>query len=92
MYGIYMIDYWTSKTEEVHTSTSSGEIIVNFPLNPGRSYRFGLKFCAADICYNTLYTNGVTVIPNPPKTGHIDISYSTESKKVRFNLLTMTQY
>lgn len=78
----YLSDSWLAKTEDVHIPASSNSISVNFPLTPGHSYRFGLKFCAEEICYNTLNTTGVRVIPNPPKTGKNIVLYFEENKRV----------
>ena len=74
--------FWLAITDRVHLSSLAGQVSTNFPLKPGRSYRFGLQFCAAHICFKPLYTTGVTVIPNPPKTGSIDVLYTGDELKV----------
>ena len=75
-------EFWTALTDQVPVSSSSQQVSTSCPLNPGRSYRFGLQFCAADLCYKTLYTSGVTIIPNPPKTGQMIVSYIEDGPKV----------
>ena len=78
----YISEYWKSKTDETHISSSASKISINFPLVPGRTYRFGLTFCAVDICYNTMYTSGITVIPSSPRPGQLSVSYNSDAKRV----------
>ena len=42
-------------------------------LQPGKSYRVVIKFCAENLCFPYIYSNGVTVIYNPPVTGNISV-------------------
>ncbi|XP_052082402.1 uncharacterized protein LOC127720030 [Mytilus californianus] len=44
-------------------------------LEPGRTYRLSLKFCAGDVCFPALKTSGVTIIPDKPVAGPISIEY-----------------
>lgn len=45
-------------------------------LDPGRTYRLSVKFCADQVCFPALKTSGVTIIPNKPVTGPISVDYT----------------
>lgn len=56
-------------------------------LTPGRRYRVSIKACAGSVCFYPAYSNGVTVIPNPPKAGYIGAKYDDDN-----NAVTAPQY
>lgn len=48
-------------------------------LQPGKSYRVVVKFCAENLCFPYVYSNGITVIYNPPVTGNISVEIKNTS-------------
>ena len=48
-------------------------------LQPGKTYRVVIKFCAENLCFPYVYSNGVTVIYNPPVTGNISVEIKNTS-------------
>ncbi|XP_060577218.1 uncharacterized protein LOC132734491 [Ruditapes philippinarum] len=67
-----------SDYEPLRTSTSYMEE-SGLSLSPGRTYRISLKFCAKQYCFKPVHSNGVTVVPNPPVTGNVSVTYTLNS-------------
>jgi hypothetical protein len=59
----------------VHMSTVYDISIDDLILSPGVMYRIVLKLCAKSICFQTVNTDGVMVIANPPVTGGITVEH-----------------
>ena len=59
----------------VHMSTVYDISIDDLILSPGVMYRIVLKLCAKSICFQTVNTDGVMVIANPPVTGGIIVEH-----------------
>ena len=59
----------------VHVSTVFDISIDDLTLSPGIKYRVVLKLCAKTICFQTVNTDGVMVIANPPVTGGITVEH-----------------
>jgi hypothetical protein len=53
-------------------------------LSPGRTYRTSLKFCAGKYCFKPVHSDGVTVVPNPPVTGNMTVTYTANTTSVHF--------
>lgn len=49
--------------------------MTSLTLKPGRAYRFLVKFCASEICFDPLRSDGVLVLSYPPKTGNLEITH-----------------
>ena len=75
-------DFWSELCDLTFLGSHNSVIVSNLALQPGLAYRFKIKFCASNICFQTMYSNGVTVIPNKPVTG--SLSVDLQSDKVVF--------
>lgn len=49
-------------------------------MTSGRTYRLSVTFCADNVCFPSLKTSGVTIIPNKPVTGLISIDYTNHTE------------
>ncbi|KAK3589056.1 hypothetical protein CHS0354_008706 [Potamilus streckersoni] len=78
-----LTDYWKDLSEYEHLPTlhelKGSELI----LQAGKTYRVAIELCADQFCYQPIFSDGVTVIPNPPITGGIDVFYNISEKKIR---------
>ncbi|XP_076117799.1 uncharacterized protein LOC143085385 [Mytilus galloprovincialis] len=85
---------WTSFRDFVHYSTVFGVSIDDLTLDPGIKYRIVLKLCARTICFQTIHTDGVMVIANPPTAGDITIEHlnTTEGNGVEKLSVSFTQF
>ncbi|KAL3843250.1 hypothetical protein ACJMK2_021192 [Sinanodonta woodiana] len=77
-----LAEIWSNfrKYEHIHMSNEVRQQDID--LQPGRTYRIALKFCAEQICFHPVYSNGVTVTPSPPVTGTLSVQYSEEDRKI----------
>ncbi|XP_060604506.1 uncharacterized protein LOC132757271 [Ruditapes philippinarum] len=55
-------------------------------LSPGRSYRISLKFCAGKYCFKPVHSDGVTVVPNPPVTGNVTVTYTANTTLIEVSM------
>ena len=62
-----------------HISTGYQATVHDLVLLPGITYRVALKICASDLCFKPVYSNGVTVISNPPTAGSLTVTYNEGS-------------
>ncbi|XP_076085163.1 uncharacterized protein LOC143055975 isoform X1 [Mytilus galloprovincialis] len=73
-------DFWSTFNEMDYQYTSIHQNMAltasDLLLDPGRTYRLSVKFCADQVCFPALKTSGVTIIPNKPVTGPISIDYT----------------
>ncbi|XP_053401015.1 uncharacterized protein LOC128557569 [Mercenaria mercenaria] len=92
--GLYIIDiYWaieerapvadiwkkTTEYQHLRTTTSYLEESGLF-LSAGRAYRVSLMFCAGQYCFKPVHSDGVTIVPNPPTTGNMSVTFTTNNK------------
>ena len=68
-------DAWTLFREFVYVSTVFDISIDDLILSPGIMYRVVLKLCASTICFQTIKTDGVMVMANPPTKGSINVEH-----------------
>lgn len=68
------IDYQYFSIQQYNNLT-----VRDLTLEPGRTYRLSVRFCADDVCFPALYTSGVTIIPNKPVAGPISIEYTNHT-------------
>ncbi|CAG2234222.1 unnamed protein product [Mytilus edulis] len=85
---------WTTFRDFVHYSTVFDVSIDDLTLDPGIKYRIVLKLCARTICFQTIHTDGVMVIANPPTAGDITIEHlnTTEGNGVEKLAVSFTQF
>ncbi|XP_063415906.1 uncharacterized protein LOC134697555 [Mytilus trossulus] len=85
---------WTTFHDFVHYSTVFDVSIDDLTLDPGIKYRIVLKLCARTICFQTIHTDGVMVIANPPTAGDITIEHlnTTEGNGVEKLLVSFTRF
>ncbi|XP_053400999.1 uncharacterized protein LOC128557566 [Mercenaria mercenaria] len=74
-------DIWkiTTVYQQLRTTTSYLEKSGLF-LSAGRTYRVSLRFCAGQYCFKPVHSDGVTVVPNPPTTGNMSVTYTTNDE------------
>jgi hypothetical protein len=82
MKDVHVADFWSELYNWTFLGSHNSVTVNNLDLQPGLAYRFKIKFCANKICFQTIYSNGVTVIPNKPVTG--SLSVDLQSDKVMF--------
>lgn len=75
-------DFWTRFEDFQHLKSRNHLHDATFFLTPGRRYRVVLKVCAGQFCFQPVYSNGVTVIPHPPKTGLISVELDSSERMV----------
>ncbi|KAK3100189.1 hypothetical protein FSP39_015958 [Pinctada imbricata] len=68
-----------------------GAKVTDLILEPGKMYRFKIKFCAILTCYSPLTSNGVRILSNSPTTGqmqieHRNITQGGGSEKIIINM------
>ncbi|XP_069132408.1 uncharacterized protein [Argopecten irradians] len=66
-------DIWYQFLDFVPTDTLFSTRAWSLLLQPGRRYRSAVRFCAGEICYQSRYSSGVTVIPSPPVTSPVSV-------------------
>ncbi|XP_056015772.1 uncharacterized protein LOC125675332 [Ostrea edulis] len=55
--------------------------VTGLLLEPGRLYRFGVKPCAIQICYQPTHSNGILILANPPASGDIIVNHDNSSSE-----------
>ncbi|CAC5360416.1 unnamed protein product [Mytilus coruscus] len=85
---------WTTFRDFVHFATVFDVSIDDLTLDPGIKYRVVLKLCARTICFQSIHTDGVMVIANPPTAGDITIEHlnTTEGNGVEKLLVSFKQF
>ena len=68
-------EHWEDTSEERHLISSLNSLSTKLSLTSGRAYRYSVKFCASELCFPSLHSDGVTVIHYPPVTGTIAVEY-----------------
>ncbi|OPL20518.1 hypothetical protein AM593_02200, partial [Mytilus galloprovincialis] len=61
-------------------------------LEPGKTYRVVVKFCAEDLCFPPVYGNGLTVIVNPPSSGNITVNQVDEPNLHQLSVIFKRMY
>ncbi|XP_076086914.1 uncharacterized protein LOC143057491 [Mytilus galloprovincialis] len=86
-------DFWSTFNEMDYQYISINQntklTARGLSLEPGRTYRLSLKFCAGDVCFPAIKTSGVTIIPNKPVTGPISIDYTHHTNDTDKSQLTI---
>ena len=77
---IFFPDIWTLFRDFVHVSTVFDISIDDLTLSLGIKYRVVLKLCAKTTCFQTVNTDGVMVIANPPVTGGITVEHQNTTQ------------
>jgi hypothetical protein len=57
----------------IYVSTVFDISIDDLSLSPGIAYRIVLKLCAKNVCFQTINTDGVLIMVNPPVTSGITV-------------------
>ncbi|KAK3099491.1 hypothetical protein FSP39_005250, partial [Pinctada imbricata] len=82
---------WIVKRNYEHISTHKMAKVTDIQLDPGKMYRFKIKFCAISTCYSPLTSDGVRILSNSPQTGqmqieHQNITQGGGSEKIIINM------
>lgn len=85
------IDDWSLFQDYRYNHGHHQAHVTGLPLDPGRLYRFVVKLCARETCYQPVHSNGVLVLANPPVTNTIRVQHdnNSASEKVRLRLRIM---
>ncbi|XP_053390115.1 uncharacterized protein LOC123523221, partial [Mercenaria mercenaria] len=80
-------DIWKMRIDYQHLRTTSSYIEKGgLTLSPGRTYRISLKFCAEQFCFKPVHSDGVTIVPNPPLTGNMSVTYPDNKTLIQVSL------
>ncbi|CAG2200973.1 unnamed protein product [Mytilus edulis] len=71
-------DIWKEYRKFQYVGKHQYITLSNLDLEPGKTYRAVVKFCAEDLCFSPVYGNGITVIVNPPSSGNITVQQVDE--------------
>jgi len=90
----FLLDVWTVVQEYQYISSGFEAEAHNFYLLPVRTYRSAIKICASETCFAPLYSDGITILSNPPQKGSISLSHlnTTETGGKEKVLLLYTRY
>ncbi|XP_053398434.1 uncharacterized protein LOC128556766 [Mercenaria mercenaria] len=78
---------WKLHTDYQHLRTTASYMEESgLFLSPGRTYRISLKFCAKQYCFKPVHSDGVTIVPNPPTTGNMTVTYTENSTLIEVSL------
>lgn len=75
-----LTDVWATFREYEHVHKHHEAYVTDLTLNPGRMYRFAVKFCAITTCYAPLYSDGVLILAHPPTKGQITVEHRNSSQ------------
>lgn len=75
-----LTDVWATFREYEHVHKHHEAYVTDLTLNPGRMYRFAVKFCAITTCYAPLYSDGVLILAHPPTKGQITVEHRNTSQ------------
>lgn len=75
-----LTDVWATFREYEHVHKHYEAYVTDLTLNPGRMYRFAVKFCAITTCYAPLYSDGVLILAHPPTKGQITVEHRNSSQ------------
>lgn len=78
----YFADVWFQFRDFSYIGSQNNMAVSDLDLQRGLKYRFSMKFCAHSICFPTISSDGVTVVPSYPITGSIEVHL--EDQKVVF--------
>jgi hypothetical protein len=73
---LFTAGYWSSFRDYIHIASYAKAKEDGLLLESGMSYRIKVKFCAGQMCYPPLYSDGVTVTANAPVTGSMLVQYT----------------
>ncbi|XP_053398947.1 uncharacterized protein LOC128556937 [Mercenaria mercenaria] len=80
-------DIWKTHSAYQHLRTTASYLEESgLFLSAGRTYRVSLKFCARQFCFKPVHSNGVTIVPNPPTTGSMSVTYTTNKTTIEVSL------
>ncbi|CAC5375033.1 unnamed protein product [Mytilus coruscus] len=74
-------DMWLQFRDFSYIGTQSHVIVNELDLQPGLTYRFTVKLCADDVCFQAISSNGVTIIPSYTVTDSIDVKVEIQKCK-----------
>lgn len=78
----YFTDVWFQFRDFSYIGSQKHIAVSGLDLQPGLKYRFSMKFCAHSICFPTISSDGVTVVPSYPIIDSIEVHL--EDQKVVF--------
>ncbi|CAC5375358.1 unnamed protein product [Mytilus coruscus] len=80
-------DAWFQLRDFSYIGSQKHIAVSGLDLQPGMTYRFSMKFCAHSICFPTISSDGVTVVPSNPVTGSIEVHLEDQKMIVIFAMM-----
>ncbi|XP_046557202.1 uncharacterized protein LOC124266452 [Haliotis rubra] len=68
-------DIWNTWRDFETLGSTERLIVGDLALEPGRTFRAAVKFCAGKVCTKPTHSDGVTIIPHPPAAGSMALTY-----------------
>nr|XP_034332757.1 uncharacterized protein LOC105327902 isoform X2 [Crassostrea gigas] len=72
-------DNWSMFQDYRYNNGHHQAHVTGILLDPGRLYRFVVKLCARETCYQPVQSNGVLVLANPPVTNNMNVTHDNTS-------------
>ncbi|CAG2197001.1 unnamed protein product [Mytilus edulis] len=79
-------DVWFQFRDFSYIGSQKHIAVSGLDLQPGLKYRFSMKFCAHSICFPTISSDGVTVVPSYPIIGSIEVHLEDQKFKAEIPL------
>lgn len=85
----FFTDNWSMFQDYRYNNGHHQAHVTGILLDSGRLYRFVVKLCARETCYQPVQSNGVLVLANPPVTNNINVTHDNTStvEKVTFCII-----
>ncbi|XP_076075242.1 uncharacterized protein LOC143046127 [Mytilus galloprovincialis] len=80
-------DVWFQFRDFSYIGSQKHIAVSGLDLQPGLKYRFSMKFCAHSICFPTISSDGVTVVPSYPIIGSIEVHLEDQKIIVIFAMM-----
>ncbi|XP_076113981.1 uncharacterized protein LOC143082265 [Mytilus galloprovincialis] len=85
-------DIWKENREFQYVGKHQYITLSHLDLEPGKTYRAVVKFCAEDLCFPPVYGNGLTVIVNPSSSGNITVQQVDEPNRHQLSVIFERMY
>lgn len=84
---IVVLDNWSLFRDYSYNHEHDRVYVTGLLLDPGHLYRFVVKRCARETCFQPFYSDGVLILANPPVTNTIDFQHENTSTFKRVNIV-----
>lgn len=87
----FFLDNWSLFRDYSYNHGNDQVYVTGLLLDPGNLYRFVVKLCARDTCFQPFYSDGVLILANPPVTNTIDLQHENTSNSEKVNIAEIVQ-